>query len=187
MPALAVIIGSGIIHIYAYVVRFNLLCRQCYVEPSGYEKLCFGRVVDVVGPEVFLVGETRTVEDAGSDVDGYAGMKAIGHLGTHVAHVAHLLGYERAIGKILLVRRAMGVYGEGHALLTYGEHESRKGLDARVGIEHLYLSFVAQVYFCLIVNILRQRTVDAHAGCPDLEAAFVFLRLILILASQCAM
>ena len=38
------------------------------------------------------------------------------HRSPHITHIPHLFGYERTVGKILLVGRSMSVYGERHTL-----------------------------------------------------------------------
>ena len=71
---------------------------------------------------------------------------------SHVAHVAHLLGDEGPVGEILLVGRPVGVDSEGHAHLSQRELQSLCGLEARVGVEHLDLALVAEVYLRLVAD-----------------------------------
>ena len=51
----------------------------------------------------FLIGQARTVVQSAFYRNRQVGRQGISQCDTYIAYVAHLLGYERAVGKILLV------------------------------------------------------------------------------------
>jgi DNA polymerase-3 subunit alpha len=56
----------------------------------------------------FLIGQSGTVEKFSFHGDRYIGRQGISYCESHVPYIAHLLGDERAVGEVLLVRRAVG-------------------------------------------------------------------------------
>ena len=65
----------------------------------------FGGVVHFLVP-FFLVGQSGTVEKSSFHGDRYIGRQGISYCESHVPYIAHLLGDKRAVGEVLLVRRA---------------------------------------------------------------------------------
>ena len=96
-----------------------------------------------MGPEVLLVGESRPVEHTSLHNDRESHAESVAQARTHIAHVANLFGDERAVGKVLLVGRAMGVDGKGHAHLTNGKVERAPRFNLGVSVEHLDAALVA--------------------------------------------
>ena len=78
----------------------------------------------------------------------------------------------------------MCVDGKRHTHLSDGEAEVLDGSDARVGIEHLDLSLIAEVDLGLIVHLACNFTSDTDTSRAHLEATGVVLRLLFILATQ---
>ena len=85
---------AGVVHHYSYAVGLYLLRAQGDVHPVRQKHLCLGGEVHAVGPEVLLVGQTAAVEESGFKYYWEAGIDVVADGGTHIAHVAHLLGYE---------------------------------------------------------------------------------------------
>ena len=111
-------------------------------------------------------------------------MEVVGSHCSHVTHVAHLLGDEAAVGKILLVGRAMRINGKRHTHLSDGELEVAPGLEPRIGIEHLDLALVAKVYLGLILHFRHQLSTDADTCRAHLETALALRSLIFIFTAQ---
>ena len=148
------------------------------------EKLRLGGIVDALGPVVLLVGQARAIEDTGVHHDREANVPGIAHLGTHVTHIAHLLGDERAVGEVLLMRRAMRIDGEWHTLLTDGQLEGLPWGDAGIGIEHLDAALVAEVDLNLVAHRRGHLARYVDTSRAHLESALPFLGLVFILGAD---
>ena len=151
VPSVLMPVGASVVHHHVGVVGLYLLRAQREVESVRHEQLRLSREVHVLCPEVLLVGQSRPVEESGFEHDREAHIERVSQRRTHIAHVAHLLGYERAVGEILLVGRAVGVDSERHTHLSDGELHGLPRLQSGVGVEHLYLALVAEVYLSLII------------------------------------
>ena len=78
----------------------------------------------------------------------------------------------------------MGVDGEGHAHLS-GRHRQPLGReDAGIGVEHLDLSFVREVYFRLVGHNGQDVARQADACVAHLEAAGSHARLVFVLGTD---
>ena len=155
MPSVGVIVCAKVVHHRGVALGAYLLCTERDVETLGQEELCLGREVDRLGPIVLLVGQSGAVEQSRFKYNGIGSFKGIAQGGAYVAHVAHLLGNERAVGKILLMGRAVGVDGKRHAELAYCEVEPFDRSDAGVGVEHFYGALVREVNFRLVGHLLQ--------------------------------
>jgi hypothetical protein len=95
-----------------------------------------------------------------------------------------LLGDERTVGEVLLVGRAVGIDGERHTHLSgrYGQALERE--DAGIGVEHLDLSLVRQIYFGFIGHAGQDVARQADAGVAYLEASGIHARLIFVFGAD---
>ena len=125
------------------MVGTYLLGAQRQIEALREEHLRLGGEIHLLCPIILLVCQSGTIEQSSLKDYRYTDIETVAEGGTDVAHVTHLLGDERTVGKILLVRRTMGIDSERHSHLTDCERETRSRLDACIGIEHLDLSLVA--------------------------------------------
>ena len=116
------------------------------------KELCLGGVVHALGPIVFLVCQSGTVEESCLQHYRYADIEGIAHGATHVTHVAHLLGDEGTVGEILLVWRTVGVDGKRHTELTESKLQSADWFQPCVCVEHLYLALIAKINLRLILD-----------------------------------
>ena len=174
---------TAIIHRYRDIRWLNLLGTQHQIHIRK-EELSLGRIVNALGPEILLVGQARTVEDTGIHNDRETYIPGVSYFSTHIAHVTHLLGDERTVGKVLLMRRTVSIDGEWHTLLTDGELQGLPRLDACIGIEHLDLTLVAEVDFRLIAYLRCYIASHVDAGCAHLESSLPFFGLVLILRAD---
>ena len=174
---------TTIIHRYRNIRWLDFLCTQYQVHIRE-EELCLGRIVNALGPVILLVGQARTVEDTGIHHDRETNIPGISYFCTHVANVTHLLGDERTVGKVLLMRRTVSIDGEWHTLLTDGELQGLPRLDACIGIEHLDLTLVAEVDFCLVAYLRCYIASHVDAGCTHLESTLPLFGLVLILRAD---
>ena len=174
---------TTIIHRYRNIRWLDLLGTQHQVHIRK-EELCLGRIVNTLGPVILLVGQARTVEDTGIHHDRETYIPGVSYLSTHVAHVTHLLGDERTVGEVLLMRRTVSVDGEWHTLLTDGELQGLPRLDACIGIEHLDLTLVAEVDFRLIAYLRCNIASHVDAGSTHLESSLPLFGLVLILGAD---
>ena len=187
MPTLRVPVGSSVIHHHTRVVGANFLHAEREVKAAGEEQLSLGREIDALGPIVFLSGQSATVEQSRLKHNGETNVHVISHGSTHVAHIANLLGDERTVSEILLVGRAVRIDGERHTHLSYGERQRLNGLQACVGIKHLYAALIAEVYLCLVTDERCHLAVNAHTGVAHLKASFALRGLIFVFAAKGSM
>ena len=171
---------TTIIHRYRDIRWFDLLGTQHQVHIRK-EELSLGRIVDALGPVILLVGQARAIEDSGIHHDRETNIPGVSDFSAHVAHVTHLLGDERTVGKVLLMRRTVSIDGEWHTLLTDGELQGLPRLDACIGIEHLDLTLVAEVDFRLIAYLRCNIACHVDAGSTHLESSLPLFGLVLIL------
>ena len=174
---------TAIIHRYRNIRWLDLLGTQHQVDIRK-EELSLGRIVDTLGPVILLVGQTRTVEDTCIHHDRETYIPGVSDFGTHVAHVAHLLGNERSVGEVLLMRRTVSINSEWHALLTDGELQCLPRLDACICIEHLDLTLVAEINLSLITNLLCYISCYIDTGCTHLESSLPLFGLVFILRTD---
>ena len=174
---------TAIIHRYRNIRWLDLLGTQHQVHIRK-EELSLGRIVDALGPVILLVGQARTVEDTGIHHDRETYIPGVSDFSTHVAHVAHLLGDERTVGKVLLMRRTVSIDGEWHTLLTDGELQGLPRLDACIGIEHLDLTLVAEVDFRLVAYLRCYIASHVDTSRAHLESSLPFFGLVLILRAD---
>ena len=102
MEAVGLIVSADVVRLHPYFFRLDALYAQCQVQPFGEKKLGFGRIIHFFMP-FFLIGQARTVVQSAFYRNRQIGRQGISQCDTYIAYVAHLLGYERAVGKILLV------------------------------------------------------------------------------------
>ena len=174
---------TAIIHRYRNIRWLDLLGTQHQVHIRK-EELSLGRIVDALGPVILLVGQTRTVEDTGIHHDRETYITGVSDFGTHVAHVAHLLGNERAVGEVLLMRRTVSIDGEWYTLLTDGELQSLPRLDAGIGIEHLDLTLITEINLSLITNLLCYISCYIDTSRTYLKSSLPFFGLVFILRTD---
>ena len=93
-PSSGLVSNAAVVHVDRNVFRSDFLCAQRDGKAFGQLPLCLGGIVDIVGPEIFLVGQARTVEHSRLQGEGQRTSYLVAQRGSHVAHVAHLLGYE---------------------------------------------------------------------------------------------
>ena len=62
---LAMKVYACVVHHYVHIAGLHLLRAQHDVRTPRQHQLSLGREVDVLGPEVLLVGESRTIEYSG--------------------------------------------------------------------------------------------------------------------------
>ena len=174
---------TTIIHRYRNIRWLDLLGTQHQVDIRK-EELSLGRIVNALGPVILLVGQTRTVKDTGIHHDRETYIPGVSDFGTHVAHVAHLLGDERAVGEVLLMRRTVSINSKWHALLTDGKLQGLPRFDAGIGIEHLDLTLVAEINLSLITNLLCYISCYIDTGCTHLESSLPLFGLVFILRTD---
>ena len=175
--------NAAIVHGDGNIRRLDFLRAQHHVHVRE-EELQLSRIVHALGPVVLLVGQARAIEYTSVQDDREPHVPSVAHLGTHVAHVAHLLGYERAVGEVLLMRRAVSIDGERHTLLTDGKLERLPRRESRVSIEHLDFTLVAEVDFRLIAHGWSHLASHVDSGGTHLESSLPFLGLVLILRAD---
>ncbi len=99
-----------------------------------------------------------------------------------ITHIPHLFGYERTIGKILLVGRSMSVYGERHTHLT----NRKKKFRSLTGNTRAYASsilmdpLIGQIDLRFIGYNRMYISRNTEAGIPHFKTAFVGFCLELI-------
>ena len=181
---------AGVVKRHAAVVEHhraargrNLLHRALQREHLHGFPLHLCRKVEVFRPIVFLVGQPRAVEEPALDGERRFGQGVRG-AESHVAHVAHLLGYEGAVGEELLVGRAVRVDAERHAHLSDAQRQSFHGQHAGVGIEHTDAPLVGQVYLGAVNHDGRHVSVEGHTGIAHLKAPFFVARLVFALGAE---
>ena len=152
VPAFGMPVGTGVVHIHSHIVGLYLLSAQREVEAMREKELCLGGVVHALGPIVFLVCQSGTIEESSLQHYRYADIEGIAHGATYVTHVAHLLGDEGTVGEILLVWRTVGVDGKRHTELTESKLQSADWFQPCVCVEHLYLALIAKIYLRLILD-----------------------------------
>ena len=157
------------------------MCAQCHVEALGQEELGLGREVDLLCPVVLLVGQSRTIKQSSLKYYRRLTLELISQRCTHIAHITHLLGYERAVGEVLLMGRAVGIDSEWHTKLSYGEVEIIHGSETRIGIEHLDVALIGEVKLSLVAHSIHHLSQDTDAGVAHLKSAFALLGLVFIL------
>ena len=130
-----------------------------------------------------LVGQSRTVVQPCLQGDGRFVAEGVAEGDTYVAYVSHLFGYERAVGEVLLVGRAVCVDAEGHAHLSGGHRHAFRGEEAGVGVQHPDLPFVREVDFGFVCHDGQDVAREADACVPHFKAACLHFRLVLELAA----
>ncbi len=174
---------TAIIHRYRNIRWLDLLGAQHQVHIRE-EELSLGRIVNALGPVILLVGQTRTVKDTGIHHDRETYIPGVSDFGTHVAHVAHLLGDERAVGEVLLMRRTVSINSEWHAFLTDGKLQSLPRLDTGISIEHLDLTLITEINLSLITNLLCYISCYIDTGRTHLKSSLPFFGLVFILRTD---
>ena len=177
------IVGTDVVGLHTYFFRLYALHAQCQVQSFGEEKLGFGGVVHFFVP-FFLVGQSGTVEKSPFHGDWYIGGQGISHCESHVPYIAHLLGDERAVGEVLLVRRAVGVDGEGDTHLSGGDCQSFCREKPGVGIQHLDLAFVGEVYLGFVGYAGQYVARHADAGIAYFETSCTHGGLIFVFGAD---
>lgn len=99
MPSVRMPVSTGIVHHHAGVVGLYLLRGERDVEPARKQELRLCGEVDAVGPEVFLIGEARTIEESSLEDDGETGVKSIAEGSTYVAYVPTCLAMKERLAK----------------------------------------------------------------------------------------
>ena len=172
--------NTRIIHIDGDIRRLDFLRTQHEIHIRE-EELRLGRIVDALGPVILLVGKTRAVEHTRIHDDREAHIPGITHLSTDITHITHLLGDKRAVGEILLMRRAVRINGERHTFLTDSKLERTPWFDTSISIEHLDFALIAEVDFCLVAHLFGHLTSHIDTGSSHFEASLPFLGLVFIL------
>ena len=117
------LLGEGcIIGATANTLEDVLFHSPVYVDYIGLGPFRFTTTKQNLSPIIGLDGYRNIATVAastGKNLPLVAIDDIIACLKTHIAHVAHLLGYETAVGEILGRGIAVGIYGEGHTLLSH--------------------------------------------------------------------
>ena len=174
---------TAIIHRYRNIRWLDLLGAQHQVDIRE-EELSLGRIVDSLGPVILLIGQTRTVEDTGIHHDRKTYIPGVSDFSTHVANVTHLLGDERTVGEILLVRRTVSINGEWHTFLTDSKLQSLPRFDACISIKHLDLTLITEINLSLITNLLCYISCYIDTSRTYLKSSLPFFGLVFILRTD---
>ena len=144
-----------------------------------------GEVV-IVGPVVFLIGQSRPVEYPSFQCDRKTAAEGPRRGGSDVAYVADLLGDKGAVGEVLQVGRPMGIYSERHAHLAERELERLFGLQPDICVEHLDRALVREVNLSFISYNRDYFPFYAQAGVAYFKPPFPNCRLVFVFCPDCA-
>lgn len=78
----------------------------------------------------------------------------------------------------------MRVDRERHTHLANRESKRFPGLELRISIKHLDLTFITKVYLSLIGDRRIEIATDVHTRIADLETSFLVLHLVFVLAAE---
>ena len=129
---------------------------------------------------LLLIGQSGTIEQPSFKDKRKTFLLRIATGETDITHIAHLLGYKRTIGKILLMRRTMGVYRERHTHLTKRKIQVFDRKHTGIRIEHLDGAFIGQVDFRLISNDRMYISRNTETGIAHFKTTFICFCLELI-------
>lgn len=184
MPAARFVITAEVVHLDLRGARISPLEAGGQMEPAGQQQLCLERKVVIRGPEILLIGQPRTVEDAGFECERTPLEKSVADRGPDVPHIADLLGDERPVGEVLQMGRAVGVDREGHAHLPYREAQPPSRPEPDVGVQHPDPAFVGEVDLGLVLHDREHPALKPDTGIPNLETALVDPGLIFVLGAD---
>ena len=186
MKTIILIVDAGIIHINTGMFRLYHLSAQSEIPIFIRQQLCFYRIIQGLMP-FLLISQTGAVKQSTFKDKRKTFFLCITTGEADITHIAHLLGYKRTIGKILLMGRTMGIDRERYTHLTNRKIQVLDRKHTGIRIKHLDGPLIGQIDLRFIGYNRMYISRNTEAGIPHFKTAFVGFCLELIFSPDRSM